>query len=639
LNQPVIFCSRCGAQNPVNAPKCWRCGTQLALMPVNPPPVPAPIVTPSVPIDHPVTSTPPVATQAEATSRADGKAPKKKRKLGAVGIIFIILGSLMFVGLCVVGVVFLSRFGMNISESVYAPLQSTQQAAELEVKLEEGALASLEPGWLPYSEMGPQLTFEVVKFIGPVQDIADYDYKYDYYFEMGKQPPETEECQNVSYQCGDGQWLAVSDGLKLNSGCKIKITQGKYCHFLLPDGSLLSAFNIGDRYDLVTNDVDMDLIFQINLGAEETRIIQNVTTCESGIMHRLPEGHETAYYVEIGDYEVESLGTGMVTGSPRIGGTLKDVQIEAGVLWGKAKIRRNPKIHPSQQEETLIEAEQSVQTPAYISEYCPYPYVQCGNGCIPRTNTCCPNTEIEGSWCTSRFTQCVRNTGNKQCGVAGLGPMTNNLEHPGPISKWCCEPPVVGYTGSKDVIPGTKFCGLSKLINADEPCCFNGKCGGDTPATLVADKTSNFASNLLWDDLRFYQRIFWWMNTAYQKIKDFKSQDVKSSMLAQLKNVVEEDIAQSVIDHKQFCKTYPGFCDGDDSSGSSSSSSSSGVCSSLPANITVGTCYCGNQSNGNVWCDVSTGESSCYTDSHGMRMCTAGDGQGWIPLECQSQCH
>lgn len=65
-----------------------------------------------------------------------------------------------------------------------------------------------------------------------------------------------------------------------------------------------------------------------------------------------------------------------------------------------------------------------------------------------------------------------------------------------------------------------------------------------------------------------------------------------------------------------------------------SSSVSGGNCN-LP--VKVISCQCSNRSSKGVWCEVDSGKGRCYTDSHGIRMCSSGQGQGWIPYKCAQQ--
>jgi len=204
----------------------------------------------------------------------------------------------------------------------------------------------------------------VVQLIEAAQQRADYKsiigniYNLEDYFAMFEnETVSSEECKNVYFQCGAGNWNEVSVGDKIDSGCKIKIAKkGSYCHFLLPDGSLLSAFNAGafEEENHPEKQSNLDLIFQINLGANETRILQNVTIGKSGIWHFLPENHKK-YIVEIGDYETEFLGTGAITGSPSaINSSMSSVKIEVTVIWGKVVVRRNPVYYPNSTDSVTI---------------------------------------------------------------------------------------------------------------------------------------------------------------------------------------------------------------------------------------------------------------------------------------------
>jgi len=174
----------------------------------------------------------------------------------------------------------------------------------------------------------------------------------------------------MEFQCGEETgWENLSAGTSLDSGCKIKIKPGTYCHFLLPDGSLLTAFNFGagaSNTNLIQGTTD--LVFQINLGTESTLVVQNVTVSESGVVHRLPEGHKLPYFVEFGDYQYESLGTEGIIGNPASALSLQDIQINIQLLWGSAILQKNPNIYPSDTTKTAIKAGQSVQTPAYIAD-------------------------------------------------------------------------------------------------------------------------------------------------------------------------------------------------------------------------------------------------------------------------------
>lgn len=69
--------------------------------------------------------------------------------------------------------------------------------------------------------------------------------------------------------------------------------------------------------------------------------------------------------------------------------------------------------------------------------------------------------------------------------------------------------------------------------------------------------------------------------------------------------------------------------------GGSSGGSGSDACADVPVDVIY--CYCSNQNSQGVWCEVDSGESDCYTDSHGIRMCTSGTGEGRIPYECTKQ--
>lgn len=69
--------------------------------------------------------------------------------------------------------------------------------------------------------------------------------------------------------------------------------------------------------------------------------------------------------------------------------------------------------------------------------------------------------------------------------------------------------------------------------------------------------------------------------------------------------------------------------------GGSSGGSGGDACADVPVDVIY--CYCSNQNSQGVWCEVDSGESDCYTDSHGIRMCTSGTGEGRIPYECTKQ--
>ena len=69
--------------------------------------------------------------------------------------------------------------------------------------------------------------------------------------------------------------------------------------------------------------------------------------------------------------------------------------------------------------------------------------------------------------------------------------------------------------------------------------------------------------------------------------------------------------------------------------GLSSGGSGGGACASVP--VKVISCSCSDQNSQGVWCEVESGASECYTNSHGVRMCTSGTGEGRIPYACTQQ--
>ncbi|MBN1264050.1 MAG: zinc ribbon domain-containing protein [Anaerolineales bacterium] len=531
------LCPHCGWNNLPGSQYCSNCGENLSVRSLSA----------SAPADK------------RGQQQEKPSFPRKHRKLGCGGSFVILVVVLLLLVGGSGALYYYTDEGEFIISKIFAT-ELPEFLIELKSsKNEAEALASLEPQWLPYDPMESHQQIEVFDFIEEIRSNATYHEEVADSWQVGENNPSIEECNNTYVQCGDSAWSPVAPGDTFDSGCKIKITEDRYCHFLLPDGSLLSAFN---NYDAIDEEDEaeifvgqQDFIFQVNLGIDETRVLQNILQWRSGIYHYLPDEH-LPYLVEVGDYLVESMGTGFITGTAN--GYLRSIHstlVEVRPFWGTVKVGLNPVYFPQNTSSVTLRAvgdkTPGIESPAFLATDCPFPYIPCGNGCVPRNTRCC--SIVDGSYCLLPL----------RCGENFSGQCTSGLFF-SETSNYCCvsssalaDEITLMKRGSNDCPAGKKHCGML-CIPDDQPCCFNSECAGTREVDFeIVDWN--------WD----HPHIFRWMAEAYNAIPYYTEETINTIFRDKLKEVIEAGLE---IHYLRYLNVKEVMGSGEDDSSTSSSS-------------------------------------------------------------------
>ena len=428
---------------------------------------------------------------------------------------------------------------------------------------------------------------------------------------------KAEECVKTKYKCGNEGWQDFDSAYTvLENKCIVRVEPNTYCNIILPGGSLISAINAEDGYDLMNNLFsEQGLLVQIETTATEVIVRQNVTKQESTLWHIVVSG-EKKYAVEVGDQTVTATGTEFYTTTSSDNGLVSGVRQGSTVYSGY--------INP-----VTLSTGSFAQAPAFNTAACPATLKKCGTSCIPANGVCCDTN----SYCLSPV-QCQSNNEQKCKSNQFLG---------GP-SEYCCsnnsaaEQASFFAKGSYDCQQGYKFCGMSCISN-ESICCY--PTDNDCPVkvedtNIVVDSISSqaaFPRQYFYD---LYKSIL--PDATYLGYTANLETFMNENKLKEMYKYMEDKLAASAAtdyansdstkEKTAFCNRYPDFCatTSKKKTTSSGSNTSSDKCFYV---IKVDSCTPKSQDK-----RCNSSQRLCwysYTNKSGGY---GGYGQGCIPSEC-----